>query len=99
MKRDRKEYMRKWRAKNPDKVKNIRMKGRYGITLKEYDTIFKEAPLCEICFTRPSECLDHNHETGNIRGVLCNVCNQGLGKLGDTKETLYRAYTYLKERD
>ena len=40
--------------------------------------------------------LDHDHATGLFRGWLCNACNLGLGKLGDTIEALERAIAYLK---
>ena len=41
--------------------------------------------------------VDHCHETGRIRGVLCAGCNTGLGKLGDNREGLLRALDYLEE--
>jgi hypothetical protein len=43
-------------------------------------------------------CLDHNHETGKFRGWLCDNCNTGIGKLGDTVEGLERAIAYLKRQ-
>jgi hypothetical protein len=58
---------------------------------------------CEICNQPPPKnrpCLlrDHDHNTLEVRGWLCNQCNQGLGLLGDTPETLQSALAYL-ERD
>ncbi len=50
---------------------------------------------------KPSDILqiDHDHETGAIRGLLCFECNTGIGKLGDSAELLTRAAEYvLKER-
>ena len=42
--------------------------------------------------------VDHCHETGKVRGMLCGPCNQGLGKLGDNIAGLERALDYLKKK-
>ncbi len=41
--------------------------------------------------------IDHDHDTGQVRGLLCQVCNLGLGKLGDTLEGLMKAVRYLEK--
>ena len=54
--------------------------------------------LCELCGALPGKrglLLDHCHDTGAFRGWLCDSCNLGLGKLGDTKAGLLRALEYL----
>jgi len=43
--------------------------------------------------------IDHNHETGVVRGLLCNDCKTGLGKFKDRLYLIYRAASYLEERD
>jgi hypothetical protein len=43
--------------------------------------------------------VDHDHETGAIRGLLCKHCNSSLGKLGDNLEGLMRAVDYLKNAE
>jgi hypothetical protein len=40
-------------------------------------------------------CVDHNHQTGKVRGLLCKRCNTGLGVLGDTAEQLNKAISYI----
>jgi hypothetical protein len=40
--------------------------------------------------------IDHDHETGEFRGWVCNDCNVGIGRLGDTVEGLEQAIDYLK---
>lgn len=42
-----------------------------------------------------SACLDHDHITGNIRGLLCNSCNKGIGLLKDSTEILLKDYYWV----
>jgi hypothetical protein len=52
---------------------------------------------CDLCGKQADNLhIDHDHSTGQVRGVLCSSCNTGLGKLGDTIEGLQRAITYLE---
>jgi hypothetical protein len=43
--------------------------------------------------------MDHNHDTGKFRGMLCNFCNRGLGNFFDNIENLEKAILYLKEKN
>ena len=43
--------------------------------------------------------MDHNHESGKFRGMLCNHCNRGLGNFKDNINTLQAAIEYLKEKN
>ena len=56
---------------------------------------------CAICGTsdtgkRKAFAVDHNHDTGKIRGLLCSNCNTGIGNLRDNVELLERAIDYLR---
>lgn len=79
--------------------KNI--KNYYGLSKKEYDKILKEQNgKCAICGTPESElkkslCVDHNHKTGKVRGLLCTLCNQGLGSFKDNQSNVENALYYL----
>ena len=54
---------------------------------------------CEICGqkTKRSLCMDHNHATGENRGLLCVSCNAGIGMLGDDPAILRQAALYLEQ--
>ena len=77
----------------------------YGITLDEYNEMFAEQNgCCAVCEKHQIEfkdslSVDHCHETGDVRGLLCFKCNTGIGKLGDNIEGLERALKYLKGGD
>lgn len=87
----------KWRQKNSTAIRNHNYKHRYGVTYDMVSHLFDGG--CDICGkTKDGMCLDHCHETGTIRGVLCRDCNTSIGKLGDTEEGLMRAVHYLRKR-
>jgi len=81
------------------------MRRSYGITLEEYDVMYEQQKgVCAICSlpqTGRAErlCVDHNHETGKVRGLLCSHCNRGIGLLKDDYRILNRAASYLREKD
>ena len=70
---------------------------RYGITPQQRLALFEASDgLCALCYERPATTVDHDHETGQIRGALCNGCNSGLGNLGDSVEGLTQGLDYLR---
>lgn len=88
-----------------DKGRAVRLK-RYGITPQEYDDMYyKQLGRCKICNTHASELqdaktflsVDHCHTTGQVRGLLCDSCNLGLGKFYDDINNLKKAIDYLME--
>ena len=94
---------KKARQEDPDKFLNWRLKTRYGITLAEWDVLFeKQSGRCVICQRHSAELdrklvVDHNHKTGEIRGLLCADCNLALGALRDNPENFLRAVDYLSK--
>jgi len=101
--------MREWRKNNPEKVrlnwKKQSLRKRYGITLEQYNTLFaKQRGLCATCSIHQSQlrralCVDHDHMTGQIRGLLCDDCNIALGHLRDDKTTLSVMIEYLSNSE
>lgn len=73
------------------------LKRAYGITEAErQEMISSQMGICTICLAAPAVHVDHCHETGRVRGVLCFNCNSAIGKLGDDPDTLRRAIAYLE---
>lgn len=82
---------------------------RYGISIDEYEAMWTaQDGMCAIC-KKPETTVtknghkwrlnvDHDHKTGEIRGLLCTPCNRGLGFLGDSAETMRQAISYLEDR-
>ena len=72
------------------------LKRTFGLTLEEVASLIdSQGGMCAIC-DGPPQHIDHDHATGRIRGVLCGLCNMGLGQFGDDPMRLARACSYLR---
>ena len=94
-----------WQENNPEKVIKIKkgsyLMKKYKITLEEVDKLLiKQNHKCAICgssLVETRRCIDHNHETGKVRGILCHRCNIGLGYIEDGEEFVSKCFLYLEE--
>lgn len=82
------------------RTRETRLKGVYGITHAEYDGMLeRQGGGCAICRQPPPEesylTVDHCHNSGRVRGLLCSTCNLGLGAFKDSRALLSSAETYL----
>lgn len=96
------ELQGRYRKENPDVYRNAQLKHRYGITLDDFNKLmWKQQGKCAICRSEPEEGknlhVDHCHETGKVRGLLCRKCNQALGLIEDEPEILERMSQYLAQ--
>jgi hypothetical protein len=94
------EWQRKRRQRNPDKMHGYYLKYEYGITIDQYNQMLKDQNnVCAICsktqISNRRLSVDHCHETGNVRGLLCTKCNNAIGQL-KTPALLDRAKRYLE---
>lgn len=81
---------------------------RYGITLEEYEEMFERCGgKCQICGKdgllpdknhKTTLVVDHDHETDEVRGLLCNACNTSLGHLNDDVTLLAKSIVYLSAK-
>lgn len=76
---------------------------KYGITAEEFAAkLASQGGKCAICGTTDwlargkGPHVDHNHDTGQIRGILCGPCNNGLGNFQDDPDLLRAAIDYLE---
>jgi hypothetical protein len=88
----------------PDKTRSSNLKSKYGVTEDEYNKFLVEQNnKCAICFKPNPEdyhgfCVDHDHVTGQVRGLLCHNCNAGLGHFYDNISYLLSAASYIKNK-
>lgn len=87
-----------WAKRNPEKRLAYHRRWKYGVTQEQVNNILAlQNNKCAICKDIPKEtlALDHDHATNEIRGLLCDPCNVGLGKFKDNPDTLMSAILYL----
>jgi spore coat polysaccharide biosynthesis predicted glycosyltransferase SpsG len=86
-----------WQQNNKHKPREYLLRNKYGLTVDQYkDMILAQNNKCAICETDMKETfIDHNHDTGIVRGVLCRHCNLALGHVFDSKDILSKAINYL----
>lgn len=101
-------YQRIWRKNNPERAKHHNLKRSYGISLDEYNDMGeRQGWRCAICggleTTKDKDGgprkmpVDHDHQTGKVRELLCTQCNRGLGLFKENISTLEAAVKYLKK--
>lgn len=100
-------YQREYREANAARKRELRLAHLYAITVELYNEMLEQqGGVCAICRgeetrtvkgTICSLAVDHDHETGRVRGLLCQACNAALGGFRDDPALLERAADYLKE--
>lgn len=94
---------RKMRASSPEWKRLEHLRQRYGITPDDYaEMMERQDGQCLICKNTPADwkgkplCVDHCHETGIVRGLLCNPCNTGIGLFKEDTKAMKSAIDYLE---
>lgn len=95
-------YRKAWNKSNPDKAENYKLRHRYGIDASEFramlDTQDNKCKICKLLFdgkVRPL--IDHNHQTGKVRGLLCLHCNSAVGYIKENFDTALNVAKYIQE--
>ena len=82
-----------------EKATHSRRLNVYDLSQDEYESLLvRSGGVCEICREKEFEHIDHCHVTGNVRGLLCQQCNHGLGNFQDRVAVLNRASEYLSKK-
>jgi hypothetical protein len=105
---------RQWKAANPgadkrrywthrDSERERHLVKKYGVTFARYAELLSEQGGCCVICRRPEPDnrmldVDHDHDTGVVRGLLCTSCNRVLGHAHDSEERLRAAADYLSSR-
>ena len=94
---------RRWNEENPDYRRRQMLQSKYGIAPEQYDALLSvQDGRCACCGTNEAGGqwgtfhVDHCHDTGRIRGLLCNRCNTAIGLFGDTVEGVDMAAAYMR---
>jgi hypothetical protein len=94
----------KWVKNNSKKWSLINrrsiLKRHYNLTPEQYEELLQSQNMvCAICHKTDTTRLavDHDHFTGHVRGLLCGICNRGLGNFKDDTELLQKAIQYLNK--
>jgi hypothetical protein len=94
---------KRWRIENPEKAKTLNYRKKYNLTYEQVGELKSSCGYkCEICGIEEAKSprgnlfVDHCHETGEVRGILCLNCNNLLGSAKDNLEVLLNAIKYLK---
>jgi hypothetical protein len=91
-------------ARNRETVKRLygnsrhyHLKQRFGIGAAEVNAMIDaQGGVCALCRQAPAVHVDHDHKTGQVRAMLCEPCNGGLGQFKDNPSTILRAIAYLE---
>jgi hypothetical protein len=97
-------WKRKYNEKKDDKKNNFPLKNgvgkysKYGITEQDYENMKNvQGGKCAICGKEKLLIVDHDHESGKVRALLCYGCNVGIGQLQDSVGVLQIAIDYLNK--
>jgi hypothetical protein len=89
----------RWRQNNLHKLRGYNLKWEYGLSSEEYQLLYdRQDGRCGICSSYFDVlCVDHDHATGAVRGLLCRRCNSALGGFSDDSTRLRQALAYLEK--
>jgi hypothetical protein len=92
-----KDTYQQYKIKSAESSRRSYLRRQWGLTLEDFNELkISQNGLCAICKINSDILhIDHNHETGKIRALLCNQCNRGIGYLKESPEILNSAIQYL----
>lgn len=95
------EASRNYKARNRDAIWAADLRRLYDLSPEDYAQLFeRQSGACAVCREKPSAqrlAVDHDHNSGRVRGLLCRVCNTALGAFCDSPERFDSAAAYLRK--
>jgi len=89
---------KQYREQTRDHIRKRNLMYIYGISEELARSIVSGSMSCAVCDAREDICIDHDHSTGIVRGVLCRRCNIALACMREDPELLERLKRYVEER-
>ena len=91
-------YFKRYKDARKQYDKDRHIQTKFGLSPEQYDELWEhQGGRCAICAKELKDpVIDHNHETGQVRGLLCRTCNTGIGMLQDSVRLLTDAISYLE---
>jgi Autographiviridae endonuclease VII len=97
---ERKQYRKRWRERNRDKIRGYGLKQYYGITFNQFSALLDaqggRCAICEELFTKTPN-VDHDHKSGKVRGILCRRCNLAMAAFDSPLCDRYLHYKRIHE--
>lgn len=79
--------------------RDAKLRKKYGLTPEQWDDLYDSqlgrCAICQLPLAETKPHVDHDHATGQVRGILCSTCNVGIGMFKDNPEYLHQAEMYL----
>jgi hypothetical protein len=96
------DYARNWRVEHPEYEKQFRLRHNYGVSVEWFmQTIIDQNGVCLLCLNEPTAlrgfCVDHDHVSNKVRGLLCQKCNAALERVEAIPGWGERALAYLRK--
>lgn len=90
------------KKRDADRERRAQLRYRFGITPEQYDQLLADQRgVCAVCHrsdpTGRRLAVDHDHQTGVVRGLLCSNCNRAIGQLAESPDVLAAALAYLRQ--
>lgn len=99
--------VRRDRLANPEKMRGTKLKQTYGLSLENWNKLYAEQNgVCAVCRKPESTiwrgrvvnlAVDHDHETLEVRGLLCTKCNRSLGLMDENVDRILSLAEYIKK--
>jgi hypothetical protein len=95
------EKSKEFAKNNPEKRLYVFLNNRYGLSQDDYYNMLEsQNHVCAICGNPGGKkrlCVDHDHDTGKVRALLCDGCNVGIGRFKDNPDLVEKAAFYLRK--